>query len=118
MPVRTILNSQPKPVLNTASDEPCVSPPLESTNNCVCFALGLTYLDQINIFMHPQVVIVDGSYVEESFFLRVMRAETGNRGITLIDPPGDSLSRLKWIAKLDSSSLAGMPGSDCPITAW
>lgn len=68
--------------------------------------------------MHPQAIIVDGSYVEEPFFLRVMRAEASNLGVTLVDLPGDALNRLKWMAKLDSASLAGMTSFYYTSTAW
>ncbi|KAJ9138882.1 Glycosyltransferase 2 [Pleurostoma richardsiae] len=63
-------------------------------------------LFHINMYMHPQVILVDSSHVEEPVFLDAMRARTAGVGITLIELPEHSKDSLAWLTKLDSSSLA------------
>ncbi|KAL1842068.1 hypothetical protein VTJ49DRAFT_6138 [Mycothermus thermophilus] len=60
----------------------------------------------INEHMHPQALIVDASGSEEDYFLAGARQQTSVSGITLIELPENAHSRLGWITKLDSSSLA------------
>ncbi|KAK5660300.1 hypothetical protein OQA88_12840 [Cercophora sp. LCS_1] len=60
----------------------------------------------INFYMHPQAVIVDSSDEEASLFLQAMRVQIDSMHIPLIELPEDSPSKLGWMSKLDSSSLA------------
>lgn len=56
--------------------------------------------------MHPQALIVDAS-MEENYFLTAARKRAPELNIPLIELPQHAPSRLAWITKLDSSSLAG-----------
>ncbi|KAK4214826.1 hypothetical protein QBC37DRAFT_141170 [Rhypophila decipiens] len=60
----------------------------------------------INSYMHPQVVLIDGSETEESYFLDAMRAQSSEIPFNLIELPNNGLKRLNWISKLDSSALS------------
>ena len=57
--------------------------------------------------MHPQALLVDASGMEEDYFLASIRKQAPISGIPLIELPEHAPSRLGWIVKLDSSSLAG-----------
>jgi hypothetical protein len=57
--------------------------------------------------MHPQAVVIDASGLEEDYFLAGFRKQAPAEGIPLIELPKNAHSRLAWIMKLDSSSLAG-----------
>lgn len=59
----------------------------------------------MQMFMHPQAIIVDGSGNEEVFFQEGSRTQARATGNTLIELPGRSLKNLLWLTKLDSSSL-------------
>ncbi|KAH6856542.1 hypothetical protein B0I37DRAFT_412460 [Chaetomium sp. MPI-CAGE-AT-0009] len=63
-------------------------------------------LYHINNYMHPQAVIIDGSGVEEDYFLAGVRKQAPVSGMPLIELPKNAHSRLAWITKLDASSLA------------
>ncbi|KAL2131536.1 hypothetical protein VTI74DRAFT_4913 [Chaetomium olivicolor] len=63
-------------------------------------------LYHINNYMHPQAIVVDTSGVEEEYFLSAIKKQAGVSGIPLIELPENASSRLAWLAKLDSSSLA------------
>ena len=64
-------------------------------------------IDHINKYMHPQALLVDVSGMEEDYFLASIRKQAPISGIPLIELPEHAPSRLGWIVKLDSSSLAG-----------
>ncbi|KAL2023399.1 hypothetical protein VTK56DRAFT_2756 [Thermocarpiscus australiensis] len=63
-------------------------------------------LYHINNYMHPQALLVDSSGVEEDYFLAAVRKQAPALGIPVIGLPDNAHSRLAWITKLDSSSLA------------
>jgi hypothetical protein len=62
-------------------------------------------LGHIDTFMHPQVVIIDNSGIEDLWFMKAMRDRTSLIGKTLIELPGDVEQSLRWITRLDSWSL-------------
>ncbi|RFU74523.1 glycosyltransferase 2 [Trichoderma arundinaceum] len=63
-------------------------------------------LDYINIYMHPQAIVVDTSTTEENYFLSGLRDEVRATESTLIELPERSGKRLSWFSKLDASALA------------
>jgi hypothetical protein len=56
--------------------------------------------------MHPQAIIIDGTDTEEDYFLKGMRKQASELKTPVIELPENAGSRLGWIAKLDSASLA------------
>lgn len=66
-----------------------------------------TESDYINLYMHPQAVIVDSSSTEESYFLSGLRDKIRDTDATLIELPENTGQRFSWLSKLDSSALAG-----------
>jgi hypothetical protein len=58
--------------------------------------------------MHPQAIVVDGSKVEDEYFLKGIRHEAVELKTTVIELPEHAGKSLNWFTKLDSSSLAGM----------
>ncbi|KAI8723546.1 hypothetical protein NCS52_00210400 [Fusarium sp. LHS14.1] len=60
----------------------------------------------INNFMHPQAIIVDGSHLEDDYFLRAIRDQVMATKSALIELPDKSETRFSWISKLDASSLS------------
>lgn len=64
-------------------------------------------LGHIQTFMHPQVVITDDASREDGFFTKAIRAKTFELGRSVIELPTAASEDLMWIARLDSSSLAG-----------
>ncbi|KAL2200575.1 hypothetical protein P885DRAFT_66233 [Corynascus similis CBS 632.67] len=63
-------------------------------------------LFHIKKYMHPQAAIVDASGSEEEYFMSGFRKQARDSKIPLIELPENAHSRLAWITKLDSSSLA------------
>ncbi|OLN81016.1 hypothetical protein CCHL11_09978 [Colletotrichum chlorophyti] len=63
-------------------------------------------LRHIHTYMHPQAIIVDGSEDESVNFMKGMRTETAQLKTPLIELPANSWTRLSWLSKLDSASLA------------
>ncbi|KAI5920184.1 hypothetical protein F4810DRAFT_683709 [Camillea tinctor] len=59
----------------------------------------------INIYMHPQAIIVDGSDDEELYFSRASRHHSKATQSTLIELPQKSTRSLTWMTKLDSAAL-------------
>lgn len=57
--------------------------------------------------MHPQVMFIDNSGEEADYFVKGIRKQAPQTGIPVIELPEDAHSRLGWITKLDSASLAG-----------
>lgn len=57
--------------------------------------------------MHPQAILVDSTAAEDAFFLRAARDQVASMRAALIELPARPATRLSWVAKLDSSSLAG-----------
>ena len=62
-------------------------------------------LGHINSYMSPQAVIIDNSGHEDVFFLKALREKAPTLGQTLIELPSNAEQSLRWITKLDSSSL-------------
>ncbi|KAJ4310097.1 hypothetical protein N0V84_011147 [Fusarium piperis] len=60
----------------------------------------------INNFMHPQAIIVDGSHLEDDYFLRSIRDQVMGTKSALIELPDKPETRFSWISKLDASSLS------------
>ncbi|PTB45478.1 uncharacterized protein TrAFT101_000921 [Trichoderma asperellum] len=60
----------------------------------------------INLYMHPQVVIIDSSSTEESYFLSGIRDKIRDTEATLIEVSEKTAQRFSWLSKLDSSALA------------
>ncbi|KAI8679738.1 hypothetical protein NCS57_00252400 [Fusarium keratoplasticum] len=60
----------------------------------------------INNFMHPQAIIVDGSHLEDDYFLRSIRDQVMATKSALIELPDKPETRFSWISKLDASSLS------------
>ncbi|KAK0629821.1 hypothetical protein B0T17DRAFT_487064 [Bombardia bombarda] len=63
-------------------------------------------LYHINTYMHPQAVFADGSRTEDYFFLDALRSAAPPLQLSLIELPEGAPSRLGWMTKLDSASLA------------
>lgn len=63
--------------------------------------------DHIEKNMHPQAIMIDSTDVEESYFLKGFRDGIRSTGAALIELPEKPSTRLSWITKLDSASLAG-----------
>lgn len=61
----------------------------------------------MNLYMHPQAVIIDSSTAEEPYFLSGIRDEVRSTESTLIELPERSGKRFSWLSKLDASALAG-----------
>ena len=64
-------------------------------------------MGHIQIFMHPQVLLIDDPKTEEAYFVQAIRSEAFKIGKALIELPHDASSRLLWITRLDSGSLSG-----------
>lgn len=64
-------------------------------------------LGHIQTFMHPQVVITDDQGREDGFFTKAIRAKASELGKSIIELPPDASHNMMWIARLDSTSLAG-----------
>lgn len=67
----------------------------------------LQLLDHINVYMHPQAILVHSSRDEEHYFLSGFRDQIRSTRSALIELPDRPETRLSWITKLDSASLAG-----------
>lgn len=63
--------------------------------------------NHINTYVHPQATILDGSGLEEAYFLSGLKKRASTLGNTLIDLPENAEQSLMWITLLDSASLAG-----------
>ncbi|KAL6795297.1 hypothetical protein J3E68DRAFT_403892 [Trichoderma sp. SZMC 28012] len=60
----------------------------------------------VNLYMHPQAIIIDSSATEEHYFLSGIRDEVRGTGSTLIELPERPGNRFSWLSKLDASALA------------
>ena len=65
-------------------------------------------LGHIHSYMRPQVIIIDDPSREDAFFVKATRTKAFEIGIPVIELPADGVNNLKWIARLGSSSLAGL----------
>ncbi|KAK0672330.1 hypothetical protein QBC41DRAFT_30043 [Cercophora samala] len=68
-----------------------------------CATRGLYHIYK---YMHPQVLLLDASGAEEHYFLDGIRKQADASGVPIIELPKNAHSRLSWMTKLDSSSLA------------
>ncbi len=73
----------------------------------IAYALLTNVLDHIHLYMHPQVMIVDGSSSEEAFFTEAVWKQSRDLQIPLIEIPHNGAKKLGYLAKLDSASLSG-----------
>lgn len=62
----------------------------------------------IHTFVHPQVVLTDGTEQEDPVFLKALRTKSREIQVSLIELPQDALEKMMWITRLDSGSLKGM----------
>ena len=69
----------------------------------VSVAASLVHVDN---FIEPQVIIVDGSGQEDSFFINSIRRKTHDMSKTLIELPADVTENMMWITRLDAGSLS------------
>ena len=63
--------------------------------------------NHINTFVHPQATFVDGSGLEELYFMKGVNERADHLGRTIIELPENTEKSLMWITLLDSASLAG-----------
>ncbi|PON29473.1 hypothetical protein TGAM01_v201722 [Trichoderma gamsii] len=63
-------------------------------------------LHYINLYMHPQAIIIDSSSTEESYFLSGIGDKIRDTEATLIELSEKTAQRFSWLSKLDSSALA------------
>jgi hypothetical protein len=63
-------------------------------------------LGHINTFMRPKAVIIDGSGIEDKFFLNGFRDRASTLGKTLIELPENAEQGLRWLTRLDYTSLS------------
>ncbi|KAL7922313.1 hypothetical protein ACQKWADRAFT_320858 [Trichoderma austrokoningii] len=63
-------------------------------------------LHYINLYMHPQAIIIDSSSTEEGYFLSGIRDKIRDTAATLIELSENAAQRIPWFSKLDSSALA------------
>ncbi len=81
---------------------------VRSGNWCLRNARGAdNRLDHIHSYMHPQALVIDASDLEEDYFVAGIRKQAPASGVPVIEIPQNARSRLAWITKLDSLSLAG-----------
>ncbi|GAW10718.1 hypothetical protein ANO14919_000530 [Xylariales sp. No.14919] len=59
----------------------------------------------INVYMHPQAIILDASNDEEAFFTRGIKQHVKTSKTTLIELPRLASKSLSWITRLDSAAL-------------
>ena len=64
-------------------------------------------LDNINIFVHPEIYMCDDAAVEEVPFMREFKARAAKESKVVIELPTDALERLMWVTRLDAGSLRG-----------
>ena len=62
-------------------------------------------LEYVQKFMHPQVVIMDDSSVEDQWFTRPIRTKAAKHGWPVIELPVGASERLHWLARLDAQAL-------------
>ncbi|ERS97743.1 hypothetical protein HMPREF1624_05914 [Sporothrix schenckii ATCC 58251] len=63
-------------------------------------------MSHVQLYMHPQAIIIDGTNAEETFFKAGMRTHAKSSHTTLIELPKRAPQRLAWLTKLDSASLS------------
>ena len=63
-------------------------------------------MNHVHNFMHPQVVIMDDSMVEDVFFIKGMRGKMSELDVPIIEVPRGKYEDFLWMTGLDSVSLA------------
>lgn len=63
-------------------------------------------MSHVQLYMHPQAIIIDGTNDEENFLKKGMRTHAKSSQTTLIELPKRGAKRLAWLTKLDSASLS------------
>ena len=76
-------------------------------------------MKHINDFMHPQVIIMDDSILEDDFFTHAMRTKAKELRQPLIEVPDGRYEDWLWMTRLDSGSLGNWfkPTIDLVINA-
>ena len=64
-------------------------------------------LGHIERFMHPQVILIDDSAMEESYFTKGMRSSALASSKCIIELPTNAAEDLLWVTRLDTGSLSG-----------
>lgn len=64
-------------------------------------------LGHIERFLHPQVVVIDGSGIEEVSFVQGFQDRVANMDSALIELPKNAAQNLLWFTRLDTWSLKG-----------
>ena len=64
-------------------------------------------IGHIQTFIRPQVVLTNDPSREDAFFIKSLRSKVSEIGKSVIELPPNAAMNLMWIARLDSSSLAG-----------
>ncbi|KAF1817136.1 hypothetical protein P152DRAFT_9300 [Eremomyces bilateralis CBS 781.70] len=59
----------------------------------------------VNMVLSPRAVIIDDPTEEDAFFVTGIRAKVHELGLSLIEIPRKAAESLRWITRLDSSSL-------------
>ncbi|CAK7224400.1 hypothetical protein SBRCBS47491_005538 [Sporothrix bragantina] len=63
-------------------------------------------MTHIQLYMHPQVIIIDGTNAEEAYLQAGMRTFAKSSLTSLLELPKRGAKRLAWLTKLDSASLS------------
>lgn len=64
---------------------------------------AMRFLDD---YIHPKAVLTDDPSREDDFFVRAVRRKFGEVDAPLVELPTDAAERMRWITRMDSSSLA------------
>jgi hypothetical protein len=62
-------------------------------------------LGHINMYMHPQAVIIDDSMVEDAFFITALRSKLALTATPLIEIPEGKYEDFLWMTRLDTGGL-------------
>ncbi|KAI9713212.1 MAG: hypothetical protein M1820_001198 [Bogoriella megaspora] len=76
-------------------------------------------LGHINQYMHPQIIIVDGSSQEDNYFLKAITSKSNSQNTPVLQIPAGKADDLRWITRLDSGALRAwyQPSIDILIQA-
>ena len=66
-------------------------------------------LGHIHVFGHPNVIITDEAANEDYFFSKGVADKADDLNLPIIQLPTHYGESIKWVAKLDSQALKGMP---------
>ncbi|KAK5625038.1 hypothetical protein RRF57_000754 [Xylaria bambusicola] len=72
----------------------------------------------IHNYMHPQVIIIDGTNNEETFFPRGLKQHLKVSKTSLIELPRFAPKSLDWITRLDSAALRTHRWPTNQVTVW